>query len=166
MSAITHSASHVLTEPADTDSRASTIMTGLPTSISRSQLMQEQFSDSSFQPLFGRARLFTDSDLALGYVVKDGILMRRCLPRSNVPPDDPVWQVVVPSAFHQLVMKTAHDDAGHIGVKKTYDQVIRLCYWPRLKRDIATYVRTCHICQLKGKPNQTPKPVLPNPCCG
>ena len=85
--------------------------------------------------------------------------MRRCLPRSNVPPDDPVWQVVVPSAFRQLVLKTAHDDAGHMGVKKTYGQVICLCYWPCLKRDIATYMRTCHICQLMGKPNQMPKPV-------
>ena len=159
VSAITHSASRVLTEPADTDSRASTIVTGLPNSISRSQLIQEQFSDSSFQPLFGRARLFVDGDLSPGYVVKDGILMRKCLPRSHVPPNDPVWQVVVSSAFRQLVMKTAHDDAGHMGVKKTYDRVICLCYWPRLKRDIATYVRICHICQLTGKPNEMPKPV-------
>ena len=159
VSAITRSASRVWTEPADPDSRASTIVMGLPTSISRSRLIQEQFSDSSLQPLFGKARLFVDGDLAPGYVVKDGILMRRCLPRNNVRPDDPVWQVAVPSALRQLVMKTAHDDAGHMGVKKTYDRVIRLCYWPRLKRDIVTYVRTCHICQLTGKPNQMPKPV-------
>lgn len=55
-------------------------------------------------------------------------------------------------------MKTAHNDTGHMGIKKIYDRVIHSCYWPQVKRDIATYVRTCHICQLTGKLNR-PKPV-------
>ncbi|KAL2094915.1 hypothetical protein ACEWY4_009634 [Coilia grayii] len=46
-----------------------------------------------------------------------------------------------------------------MGVRKTYDRVTRHCYWPRIKRDIAAHVKTCHVCQLTGKPNQMPKPV-------
>lgn len=74
-------------------------------------------------------------------------------------PDEYTWQVVVPSSLCEVVLKTAHDDAGHMGVKKTYDRVLRHCYWPRVKRDIVSHVKTCHVCQLTGKPNQTSKPV-------
>ena len=38
-------------------------------------------------------------------------------------------------------------------------------FWPRLKRKIAAYIRTCHTCQVTGKPNQciTPAPLHPIP---
>ncbi|KAK0143293.1 Pro-Pol polyprotein [Merluccius polli] len=55
-------------------------------------------------------------------------------------------------------MKTAHDILGHSGVRKTYDRVMRHFYWPKLKKDVAAYIKTCHICQMTGKPNQVIKP--------
>lgn len=27
-------------------------------------------------------------------------------------------------------------------------------YWPKIKHEVATYYRTCHACQVVGKPNQ------------
>ncbi len=32
---------------------------------------------------------------------------------------DPVFQVAVPSKFHEEVLRTAHDQLGHLGVRKT-----------------------------------------------
>lgn len=63
--------------------------------------------------------------------------------------------MVVPLKFRQSVIRLAHDgEAGHMGVRKTYDRLQHKFFWPRLKRDVAKFIRTCHVCQLAGKPNQ------------
>ncbi|XP_060753832.1 uncharacterized protein LOC132864434 [Neoarius graeffei] len=131
-------------------------LTGLPTSISRQQVIDAQRSDASLQMLFPKVR-GCDDDVSEGYILKDEVLMRKR--PSSGPADEHAWQVVVPTTLRSLVLKTAHDDAGHMGVRKTYDQVTRYCYWPRVKRDITEHVRACHVCQQTGKPNQMPKPV-------
>lgn len=60
-----------------------------------------------------------------------------------------VIQVVVPTKFRDIVL--SHDQAGHLGVRKTYDHILWYIFWPRLKRDVSAYVRTCHTCQLVGE---------------
>lgn len=75
---------------------------------------------------------------------------------------DSVVQVVVPLRFRDLVSSTSHDGvAGHLGVKKTYDKVLRHFFWQSLKKDVAEYCKICKKCQMTGKPNQKLKP---NPC--
>ena len=64
---------------------------------------------------------------------------------------DPVLQVVVPSKFRTEVLKAAHDHCGHLGVRKTYLYVLRYFFWPCVKGDVASYIRTCSTCQLTGK---------------
>ena len=44
--------------------------------------------------------------------------------------------------------------AGHLGIDKTYRKVLQNFYWPGLKRDVKSFCRSCHACQLVGKPNQ------------
>lgn len=75
-------------------------------------------------------------------------------------------QVVVPLKFRQSVIRLAHDGvAGHMGVRKAYERLQRKFFWPGLKRDVAKFIRTCHVCQLTGKPNQkiTVAPLQPIP---
>ena len=79
---------------------------------------------------------------------------------------DETLQIVLPSSVRLTVLQTAHDGvAGHLGVRKTYDRVRRHFYWPLLKRDISAFIKTCHVCQLTGKPNQIikPAPLYPIP---
>ncbi len=45
----------------------------------------------------------------------------------------------------------------------TYDRILRQFYWPSLKKDILSFIRTCHTCQVTGKPNQLLKPVPLSP---
>ena len=54
---------------------------------------------------------------------------------------------------------------GHLGMNKTYHKIINHFYWPGLKSDVSKYCKTCHTCQMVGKPNQTiPKaPLQPIP---
>ena len=55
--------------------------------------------------------------------------------------------------------------SGHLGINKTYHKIINHFYWPGLKSDVSKYCKTCHTCQMVGKPNQTiPKaPLQPIP---
>ena len=46
--------------------------------------------------------------------------------------------------------------AGHLGVDKTYRKVMFHFYWPGSHNDVKKFCRTCHECQLAGKPNQHP----------
>ena len=71
-----------------------------------------------------------------------------------------VVQVVVPTSYRQSVLSLAHDHlwSGHLGIAKTYDRVLKHFFWPGLKRDVARFCRTCHVCQVTGKPNQVIKP--------
>ena len=90
-----------------------------------------------------------------GYFLNDGLLLRKWARVVNGVRLDAVVQVVVPCRFQDLVLGASHDGvAGHLGVRKTYDRVLRHFFWPRLKRDVARYCTTCNTCQLTGKPNQ------------
>ncbi len=42
---------------------------------------------------------------------------------------------------------------------KSMTGVLRYLFWPRVKRDVSAYFKTCHTCQLTGKPNQMLKKV-------
>ena len=64
----------------------------------------------------------------------------------------------------------AHDSplAGHLGINKTYHRILQHFFWPGLKSDVKLFCKSCHTCQLVGKPNQnTPvAPLKPIPAVG
>ncbi len=78
--------------------------------------------------------------------------------------------MVVPSKFHSYVLCLAHEHllSAHLGVTKTYHRILQHFFWPGLKRDVAKFCRTCHTCQITGKPNQViPRaPLSPIPVMG
>ena len=70
------------------------------------------------------------------------------------PPDAPadeewevVHQIVVPKVYHNEGTSIAHDRpmAGHLGVKKTNDRILRHFWWPTLRKDVSEYCKSCHI---------------------
>ena len=78
-----------------------------------------------------------------------------------------VHRIVVPDALRPHVLGLAHDNpmAGHLGVRKTKARILEHFWWLSARKDIADYVRTCHTCQVVGKPNQKPPraPLKPIP---
>ncbi len=56
------------------------------------------------------------------------------------------------------ILTTHHDSmlAGHFGVKKTYDLVFRYFFWPELRNDVETYIKTCAVCQRTKSPRRLP----------
>lgn len=120
-------------------------------SLSREECVKEQAADPTLKSLFelggseGELR-----GVLSGYFLNDGLLLRNWARVVNGVQVDAVVQVVVPLKFRDLVLTTSHDGmAGHLGMKKTYDRVLRHFFWPRLKRDVARYCKTCSTCHLK-----------------
>ncbi len=109
------------------------------------------------------------------YEVGGGIFMRgnksmfdiQCtkvsLPHGEFAMVDPFVQIVIPQSLRQLVLQTAHDTSGHMGVKKTYKLLLKRFFWTKFKHDVSKYIKSCHKCQLTGKPNQSLKPAPLSP---
>ena len=128
--------------------------------LSKSQLIQEQQTDPEISKLFFRALPEDEiSQVPMCYYIKNGILMRKWRPY-DVPADDE-WavyhQIVVPKSYRHEILSIAHESpmSGHLGINKTYHKIINHFYWPGLKSDVSKYCKTCHTCQMVGKPNQT-----------
>uniref|UniRef100_A0A8P4GQ49 Gypsy retrotransposon integrase-like protein 1 n=1 Tax=Dicentrarchus labrax TaxID=13489 RepID=A0A8P4GQ49_DICLA len=141
-------------------------LSNFPVSISRSDLVAEQQADPSLKVLFEQVRPENAVlDSACGYFLQDALLVRKWVQHSESMVGDPVFQIVLPVALRQSVLKVAHDESGHSGVKKTYDQILRHFFWPCMRRDVSAFIKTCHTCQLTDKPNQTlkPAPLCPIP---
>lgn len=136
-------------------------------SVSQSDLIKEQQLDSTLQQLFENVLSANEiHNVGHSYCLQDGMLVRKWIPHGKDFAGDPIMQVVVPVKYRPIVLQTSHDEiAGHWGVKKTYDRILRYFFWPRLKKDVSRYIKTCHTCQLTGKPNQTikPAPLFPIP---
>lgn len=129
--------------------------------ISRRALVVAQQKDPALQVLFA-AVVPPDEVLSVanGYFMQDDLLLRKWSRQYEEACGEPIIQVVVPEPFKERVLTAAHGDvAGHLGLKKTYYRVLQRFYWPSLKRDIAAFVKTCHVCQVACKPNQVLRPV-------
>ena len=134
-------------------------------SLSPSELIKQQKADDSLVTCFDS--LCSDSEIGTvseGFYLHNGVLMRKS---EDCP--SPILQIVVPSKYRSAILSMAHDGlAGHSGVGKTYDRIQRHFFWPGVRRDVAEFCRSCHPCQLAGKPNQIipPAPLHPIPAVG
>ena len=164
---ITKSLSHNLPEHQTDSNDITSVSDQFPSSLveedhdirSRSQLSQEQHKDPEISPLFHKA--VSETDLAqdpICFYIKNGILMRKW--RSPEVSADDEWavnhQIVVPKIYRSEILSLAHETpmSGHLGVNKTYHKILNHFYWPGLKTDVSNYCRSCHTCQVVGKPNQ------------
>ena len=140
------------------------------TEWTREAFIKEQKKDAevaNLRNLVGRGDKEGDK-----YVIESDILFRKFMP--SVSSKDETWkainQIVVPMKYREAVLRKAHEDlfAGHLGIDKTFSKVSRNFFWPGFKKDVKRHCKTCHDCQIAGKPNQTiPKaPLSPIPSIG
>ena len=66
-------------------------------------------------------------------------------------------QIVIPRVYRPEILNLAHETpmSGHLGVNKTYHKILNHFYWPGIKSDVSQHCKSCHTCQMVGKPNQT-----------
>lgn len=138
----------------------------VPWSVSHDELMHEQKVDSTLKSCMGGVCSPEEvRNRSCCYFLHNNVLMRKWTPQFEGFIGDPIYQVVVPLKYRNIVLQISHDQSGHMGVRKTYDRVLLYFFWPRLKRDVAAYSKSCHTCQLTSKPNQVLKavPLCPIP---
>ncbi len=141
----------------------------LTLNVDRITLIDAQKNDRTLDVCLSTAAAAQDAaDKSVTFFFDKGVLMRKWVSGSDEWTS--VHQVVVPTPFRQQVLSLAHDSnlAGHLGIKKTYNRILRHFFWPGLKADVSKYCKFCHVCQVVGKPNQPvpPAPLRPIPVMG
>ncbi|CAI5657555.1 unnamed protein product [Oreochromis niloticus] len=74
--------------------------------------------------------------------VKRGLLYRV----TTRPSGREVSQIILPAKYRPMVLKSVHDDAGHLGTERTTELIKDRFYWPRVASEVATYIQNCGRC--------------------
>uniref|UniRef100_A0A8C7YML0 Gypsy retrotransposon integrase-like protein 1 n=1 Tax=Oryzias sinensis TaxID=183150 RepID=A0A8C7YML0_9TELE len=74
--------------------------------------------------------------------LREGLLYRL----RKVPNGTENKQLLLPERYRTSVMKSLHDDCGHLGVEKTSELIKDRFYWPRMNADVDQYIKTCGRC--------------------
>lgn len=85
------------------------------------------------------------------FVERNGIVFRKD-PHRN--------RVCIPKSLRNLVMDEIHRFCNHAGLNRTYAVLREKYFWPRMLRDVTSFVRDCHACQLAKPSTVGPQSLL------
>ena len=144
-----------------------------PVVLDKAVLPEEQRDDPTLNGCFSMLEGSAKCPANVEFFLQNGVLVRRwtSLTSTNAHlKGDSVRQVVLPKKYRCVVLETAHSlpMAGHLGIRSTYEKVLRHFFWPGMRGDVARFCKSCLVCQQVGKPNQViPKAALhPIPAFG
>lgn len=88
-------------------------------------------------------------DLYPSWKVVDNQVLKLVPSSTSVGDEDEDWKFVVPKDQRGELFKQYHDApiSGHLGTYKTYHRLLQRYYWPKMRKDTATYVSRCRVCQ-------------------
>ncbi|MCO5559451.1 hypothetical protein L7F22_013051 [Adiantum nelumboides] len=97
------------------------------------EMVDQYATDTDFADIFTRIR---DGETVAGYSLREGYLMRKTM-------------LCVTQPLREKVITECHCPpyTGHRGIATTMKGVERYFYWPRLKKDVEDFVRSCLVCQ-------------------
>lgn len=71
-------------------------------------------------------------------------------------------QIILPTNLRHIVYSELHSKMGHLGTDKVFDLARRRFYWPKMYRDIETFVTKQCKCIKRKKPNRSDRaPLVP-----
>lgn len=88
-------------------------------------------------------------------VMKDGLLHRTSTSHTGKQTN----QLVLPAEFRTVVLKSLHDELGHLGVERTTDMIRSRFFWPKMATDVEQYIKNCGECVLRKTPCQRAAPL-------
>lgn len=74
--------------------------------------------------------------------LRDGLLYRV---KQTVTGKD-IKQLVLPVRFRSIVLRSLHDECGHLGIERTTELLKDRFYWPHMANEVEQYVKTCGRC--------------------
>ncbi|KAJ8964168.1 hypothetical protein NQ317_016442 [Molorchus minor] len=95
---------------------------------------------------------FSDQPICLDvvdHIRTEGRLFKYVKPKyTDLSDGSDCWKQVVPKELRSKVISETHDPplAGHMGIYKTFNRVAEKYYWPKMRYDVANYVRHCSTC--------------------
>ena len=83
--------------------------------------------------------------------------MRYCTEFFLAGEDNRLWRkdprgahkIVIPQEQRLFLISSVHDNVGHHGFYATNALLAKRYWWPAMGQDVAWFVKTCHICQLR-----------------
>ena len=66
------------------------------------------------------------------------------------PDNDVLLRLYVPSNIKEKILKAFHDDLGHYGIDKVYNNIKLKYYWPNLYKAVYRYVDRCTTCKVRN----------------
>ena len=131
--------------------------------LSADELQRLQETDSSLAKAFEAA----DSRgivAGVGFFKRGGLLYRRWTP-PNRGDEYEIEQLVLPKPCRKTVLELSHEIplAGHLGIDKTRQRILRRFYWPTVFRDVAEFCESCEKCQKTTKRKVPLAPLIPLP---
>ena len=78
-------------------------------------------------------------------VVQNGVVYRTSFSRTGEPAR---LQLLAPKTMRSEILQQCHAGVtgGHLGIKRTCDQVQRRAYWPKWRKDTVKFCKTCQNC--------------------
>lgn len=97
--------------------------------------------------------------------------MRYCTEFFLAGEDDRLWRkdpkgahkIVIPQERRIFLISAAHNDVGHHGFYATNALLAERYWWPGMGQDVAWFVRTCHLCQLRKTQQISIPPTVATP---
>jgi len=72
-------------------------------------------------------------------------------------------KIVIPRDRRLFIMSTAHNDVGHHGFYATNALITERYWWPLMAQDIAWFILTCHMCQVRKTQQVLIPPIVSMP---
>ena len=110
------------------------------------QLIELSEALKTSRPPKGLERLYRTA------VMKEGVMYRKY---RKTPKDEPIFQLLVPKSMKLLVLQELHDQAGHLGLTKTFDKVRSRFYWTGYEADVERHIQDCVKCQQRKMPQSS-----------
>lgn len=67
------------------------------------------------------------------------------------------YQLALPVALRGTVLRSLHDDMGHMGMERTLDLVRTRFFWPKMSSSVEEKIKTCERCvRRKAFPEKAP----------
>jgi transposase InsO family protein len=109
-------------------------------------IFNSDFGQNNYEDLDKSQRRMLDqhefivSDDGLLYCVEIPTIRTRSKLRTQL-------RLCIPSSERTRILRKYHTEFSHNGVNKLYDMLCERVWWPRMLRDVVTFVRKCEMCQ-------------------
>lgn len=108
--------------------------------------------DSFYEKM--REKIISRPDDFPQWTVKNRYVYKLIPSKTPIATNISEWKLLVPKKQRLSILRSCHDDekAAHLGVAKTTARTSLTYYWPKMRRDIYRYVRSCKTCNAQKAP--------------